>query len=328
MVWGSVPPSSFLTSDVWCLQNGAFWRRGAQQVWRRRWWWQWWRGCRRTRGAGPWWQQARWAPWSTADVQAVDGPESSDHGPVQPYTRPAELPNSQPLPLPLQRRQLCEEVRQKDYWMAISFRKKCQGTVVGVCLESMLRCGLAGVTCTCRMKVVGCVLTDGLKRAHVWIIFLCDCYSVCFESVQIDMWDNTWFHCLFPLCPSPWLWAHHIQFPGEWKRVMTVTVVTMTAKVTRTGMPLLIDELKLVSDSLLCICISMCAASWSKCWCQQYEGLSTKQPEGKGNDCILLWLSNYYWLYKIGQWLIRQWKKTENPPLWLHASMMPLENTS
>lgn len=139
------PPGSFLTSGVWCLQNGALWRRATQQVRRRRrWWWRWWRGCRRTRGARPRRQQARWAPRSAADVQAVDGPESPDHGPVQPHTRPAELPNGQPLPLPLQRRQRGEEVRQKNHRMAISFHSGPTKVPAGVCwLECFgLRCGL------------------------------------------------------------------------------------------------------------------------------------------------------------------------------------------
>lgn len=150
------PPGSFLTSGVWCLQNGAFWRRATQQVWRRRrrrWWWQWWRGCRRTRGARPRRQQARGAPRSAADVQAVDGPKSPDHGPVQPHTRPAELPNGQPLPLPLQRRQLGEEVRQEDHRMAISFHRGT-GEVWPVCGVKVVRfiipfCSFTAELCVC-----------------------------------------------------------------------------------------------------------------------------------------------------------------------------------
>lgn len=104
---------------IWCPENGAVRKRDAVQVWRRPWTraWAWtWRTWPRRQPAG-----RPWRPRGPAGLQAVHGAESPDHGPVQPHPGASELLHRQPLAVHLQRGQLCEKIRQKDYRMAISF---------------------------------------------------------------------------------------------------------------------------------------------------------------------------------------------------------------
>lgn len=118
LLWCVSPP--FSLTPVWIFpfgsvrfQNGSFCRRSAHSLWRRRR-----ERCAglRERGSPGWWRSG----WPE-DVQAVDGPESPDHGHLQPEPRQTKLLHCQPLPLHLPRGQSHPEVCKANNRVAISF---------------------------------------------------------------------------------------------------------------------------------------------------------------------------------------------------------------
>lgn len=98
------------------FQNGSLRRWSTQPLWRRRRRRRERRTGRRERGSPGWWRSG----WPKG-VQAVDGPESSDNGHLQPKPCQTKLLHCQPLPLYLPRGQSHQEVRKANNRVAISF---------------------------------------------------------------------------------------------------------------------------------------------------------------------------------------------------------------